>query len=184
MTTPQAPTGTTDGHVDHNVAAVQAFYARSEHQRSAPQRHAESLSGFVGRPAFLIAILLFVALWILANLYGPSPFDPAPFFWLQGLLGIAALLTTMIVLIKQNRVDKLAEQRAQLDLKMLLLIEQKTAKLIELIEDLRRDSPNVKDRRDASAMVMKTPLNPAGVLAALHDNPVAQNGATDQKHLP
>jgi uncharacterized membrane protein len=96
-------------------------------------------------------------------------FDPAPFFWLQGLLGLGALLTATIVLTKQNRAARLAEQRAHLDLKVTLLTEQKTAKLIDLLEELRRDMPNVKDRHDPEAAALQQSMNPDQVLAALDE---------------
>jgi uncharacterized membrane protein len=106
-----------------------------------------------------------------------APFDEAPFFWLQGLTGLAALLTTTVVLIKQNRVAKLGEQRAHLDLKVTLLIEQKTAKLIDLIEELRRDLPNVKNRHDSGAAVMQQAMSPEGVLAALDEEVTSPDGS-------
>ena len=124
---PRPPGATADaadaesGQIGQNIAAVHEFYAREEQRRSAPQRHAESLGDLVGRPAFLVVILVFVSVWIGANLalsaWGSAPFDEPPFHWLQGVIALAALLTTTVVLIKQNRVDKLAEQRAHLDLK-------------------------------------------------------------------
>jgi len=139
------------------------------------------IGGFVGRPAFLVVILLFVSAWIGANLaltaWGRAPFDEAPFFWLQGLLGLAALLTTTVVLIKQNRVAKLGEQRDHLDLKVTLLIEQKTAKLIDLIEELRRDLPNVKNRHDSDAVVMQQAMRPQAVLAALDEEVISPDGS-------
>jgi uncharacterized membrane protein len=106
-----------------------------------------------------------------------EPFDDAPFFWLQGLIGLAALLTTTVVLIKQNRVASLGEQRAHLDLKVTLLIEQKTAKLIDLMEELRRDLPNVKDRHDPGADLMQQAMSPEGVLAALDEEVTSPDGS-------
>ena len=96
-------------------------------------------------------------------------FDPAPYFWLQGLIGLGALLTATAVLSKQNRLAKLEEKRAHLDLKVTLLTEQKAAKMIELLEELRRDMPNVKDRHDSDAAVLKHSMNPDLVLAALDE---------------
>jgi uncharacterized membrane protein len=169
------------GQVGQNIAAVHDFYSREEQKRSASQRHAERIGGFVGRPAFLVVILLFVSVWMGANLvltvWGRAPFDEAPFFWLQGLLGLAALLTTTVVLIKQNRVAKLGEQRDHLDLKVTLLIEQKTAKLIDLIEELRRDLPNVKHRHDSDAVVMQQAMRPQAVLAALDEEVISPDGS-------
>ena len=52
---------------------------------------------------------------------------------------------------------------------MTLLTEQKVAKLIELLEELRRDLPNVPDRHDAAAVALKESMNPDEVLAALDE---------------
>ena len=98
-----------------------------------------------------------------------TEFDPAPFFWLQGIVGLGALLTATVVLTKQNRLAKLEEQRAHLDLKVTLLTEQKAAKLIDLMEELRRDLPNVKNRHDPEAAALQQSMNPDLVLAALDE---------------
>ena len=170
------------GQIGQNIAAVHDFFTREEKSRSAPQRHAESLSGFVGRPAFLVVTLAFVTVWMGVNLavpvWGIPAFDEPPFHWLQGVIALAALLTTTVVLIKQNRVDKLAEQRAHLDLKVTLLIEQKAAKLIDLIEELRRDLPNVQNRHDSGAVAMQHAMSPKGVLAALDEEVTSPDGST------
>ena len=96
-------------------------------------------------------------------------FDPPPFVWLQQIVGLSALLTATIVLIRQNRLGKLEEQRAHLDLKVTLLTEQKAAKMIDLLEELRRDLPNVRDRHDSEAAALKQGMNPDAVLAALDE---------------
>jgi uncharacterized membrane protein len=159
--------------INRNIEAVANFYTREGQGISHPQRLLERISTLVGRPIYIGFILLFVTLWILVNTVlrraGLAAFDPAPFPWLQGLVGLGALLTATVVLAKQNRLDKLAEQRAHLDLKVTLLTEQKAAKLIELLEELRQDLPNVKDRHDSGAVSLKQPMNPDLVLAALDE---------------
>lgn len=104
-------------------------------------------------------------------------FDPAPFFWLQGIVSLGAFLVATAVLIKQNRFAKLAEQREHLDLKVTLLTEQKVAKLIDLIEELRRDMPNVKNRHDPQAAALQQAMNPDQVLAALDEGGAVDHGA-------
>lgn len=159
--------------ISQNVEAIRAFYTREEQKISRSQRVLETISGFVGRPLFLVSSLLFVALWIVANVFAPQlgwvVFDPPPFAWLQGIFSLGALLTATVVLIKQNRLAKLEELRAHLDLQVNLLAEQKATKLIDLIEELRRDLPMVKDRSDPEAAALKQPTDPNVVLATLDE---------------
>ena len=159
--------------ISQNIEAILEFYAREEQKISRSQRILERISSYIGEPVFLGFILLFVALWMLANAvlgqFGLEEFDPAPFHWLQGIVGLGALLTATVVLTKQNRLAKLAEQRAHLDLRVTLLTEQKAAKLIDLLEELRRDLPNVIDRHDPEAAALQQSMNPVLVLAALDE---------------
>ena len=177
---PPPPPGSGDAPVEpdrdqisRNIEAVLEFYAREEQKISRSQRILERISHLVGQPAFLAFILLFVALWMLGNAVllqvGMAPFDPPPFFWLQGIVGLGALLTATVVLTKQNRLARIEEQRTHLDLKVTLLTEQKTAKLIDLLEELRRDLPNVRDRHDPEAADLQQSMNPDRVLATLDE---------------
>ena len=159
--------------ITQNIEAVLEFYNREAQKTSRSQLALERISLMIGKPVFIGLILLIVVLWVLANTLGPwfglARFDPAPFFGLQGLIGLGALLTATVVLTKQNRMARLAEQRAHLDLKVTLLTEQKAAKLIDLLEELRRDLPNVKNRHDSGAASLQHPMDPEGVLAALDE---------------
>lgn len=168
-----AESGSERDQISQNIEAVLDFYAREEHKISGSQRIMERIGRFVGQPVFLGIILLFVTIWILANIalrqFGMAEFDPAPYFWLQGIVGLSALLTTTVVLSKQNRLARLEEQRAHLELKVNLLTEQKAAKLIDLLEELRRDLPNVRNRHDSKAAALQQSMNPDLVLAALDE---------------
>src|SRR5581483_10605460 len=91
------------------------------------------------------------------------PPDPPPFGRAQGVVGLAALLMTTMVLTTQNRQMRHAEQRSHLDLQVNLLAEQKVAKLIALVEELRRDLPNVHNRKDSLAEAMTRSVDPGAV---------------------
>jgi uncharacterized membrane protein len=160
-------------HVVKNLNAVAEMHLQSERTLSAHQKAIESVTGRLGRPASLYFIVALVLLWTVGDTLGPRlglrALDPPPFPWLQGLIGLAALLTATMVLSTQNRQAKLSERRMHLDLQVNLLTEQKTAKLIELIEELRRDLPNVRDRRDTEAEIMQRAAEPLRVFAALEE---------------
>ncbi len=169
-----APLESEQDQISQNIEAVLNFYSREDQKISRSQRILERISLVIGKPAYLGFILLFVLLWMIGNTLlhrvGRTAFDPPPFFGLQGLIGLGALLTATVVLAKQNRFSRLAEQRAHLDLKVTLLTEQKAAKLIDLLEELRRDLPNVKDRPDPEAAALQQSMNPHLVLAALDED--------------
>ena len=160
-------------HVTRNVHAIAEMHLQAERDLSAHQRAIESGTAQLGRPASIYLILAFVSLWTLGNVLAPRfglhAVDPPPFPWLQGVVGLLALLSTTMVLITQNRQTKMLERRMHLDLQVNLLTEQKTAKLIELIEELRRDLPDVRDRRDAEAESMQRSAEPLEVMAALEE---------------
>ena len=130
-----------------NIDAVVALHAFAEQQVDTHQRTVESLTAWLGRPQFFYGMLVGVGLWMLRQLRRAPPAaaarDDPPFFWLQGAIGLGALLMTSVILITQNRQGKLAERREQLELQMSLLTEQRTAKIIDLLEELRRDMPSV-----------------------------------------
>ena len=181
-TTPPAPSSPpstpsredVSDHVTRNVQAVAEMHLQAERTLGAHQRAIESGTARLGRPGSLYVILAVVLLWALGNTLasglGRSAPDPPPFYGLQGLIGLAGLLTTTMVLITQNRQAKLSERRMHLDLQVNLLTEQKTAKLIELLEELRRDLPNVRNRRDSEAEIMQHATEPMKVIAALEDD--------------
>jgi uncharacterized membrane protein len=86
--------------VGQNIETIIEHQLRSEQGLDQHQRTIETITKNVGRPRFLYLILLVVALWVgvdgLLALFGVASFDPAPFYWLQGLIGLSALLVTTI----------------------------------------------------------------------------------------
>ena len=159
--------------VNQNIDSIVAFHQREQEKLSRTERGFERAGALIGRPVYLIGLLSLVAVWIAGNAVAAalrfSPPDPPPFGYLQGLLTLAALATTTIVLMTQQRQGRLESHRAHLDLQVNLLTEQKVTKLIHLLEELRRDLPMVRDRVDAEATALQRPTNTAHVLSALEE---------------
>ncbi len=157
--------------VQENIAALLSLREKAERKINSHQRFIEAVSAFAGQPRFFYSILVFVGIWLISNgaliFFGRRAFDPPPFFWLQGMVGLSALLMTVVVLTAQSRQGKIAEQDAQLGLQINLVAEQKIAKLIGLLEELRRDLPIVKDRHDPEAEAMQTSADPHSVAKAI-----------------
>jgi len=158
--------------LDKDIEAIVAMRLSAERKVNYHQRLIERATSGLGRPLAVYVILLIVVMWILINMFhrllGVPLFDSPPFAWLQDTVSIAALLMTVIVLVTQNRQEKFSEQRRHLDLQVTLLTERKVSKIIELLEDLRRDLPSVKNRVDTEADAMQEPVDPHTALTALN----------------
>ncbi len=158
-----------DSDID-NAGTIAALHARTQKTVDTHQRLIERLTTQVGRPRTIYLLCLTAAVWILFNATSRDhAIDRPPFVWLQGALSLYAALVTTIVLTTQNRQQRHAEQRAYLDLQVNLIAEQKTAKVIELLEELRRDLPSVRNRTDPEADAMQHAVNPTEVLSALEE---------------
>ncbi|GAC1354545.1 MAG: DUF1003 domain-containing protein [Ktedonobacteraceae bacterium] len=158
--------------LDKDIEAIVAMRINAERKVSYHQRLIEKATSALGRPLAVYIILLIVILWIIGNVFhhalGFPVFDSPPFAWLQDIVSISALLMTVIVLATQNRQERFSEQRRHLDLQITLLTERKVSKIIELLEDLRRDLPSVKNRTDLEAEAMQEPVDPHTALNALN----------------
>jgi uncharacterized membrane protein len=163
-------------HIDDTVQAIARLHIDHRRGSTGLQRTVERLTRFFSRPRAAGLLAAGVALWICVNLgltiAGVAPFDPAPFSGLQSVAGVGALFMTVFILVTQRREDELSELREQLTLELAMLSEQKTAKLIELVEELRRDLPNVQNRPDAEAASLSRPADPEAVLEALKENQI------------
>jgi uncharacterized membrane protein len=146
----------------------------------------EVLTAALGKPRTVYLTLSIVAGWVVFNGISPLAFgwqrlDPPPFFWLQGAVGLSALLMTTLVLITANRQTRNAEERSHLDLQINLLAEHKVAKLIALVEELRRDLPMVRNRIDREADAMQEAVDPHAMLEAL-ERASAEHSEEDPKN--
>lgn len=135
----------------------------------AHQRGIERLTGWLGRPRTLYVIVASLAAWTVLNSLWSRAWDPPPFPLLQGIVTTLGLLTATMVLITQNRLARHGERRAQLDLHISLLGEQRAAKLIQLVEELRHDLPSVKNREDPEAEALQSRSDAREVMASLDE---------------
>lgn len=139
-------------HIEDTVQSIASLHAEHYQQATPLQRLVDRVTALVGRPSFVGLLTAGVVGWVLANLFtawlGHEPVDPPPFYWFQGIVGLMALYITVLILTTQRREDQLAGHRKQLTLELAILGEQKSAKIIELLEEMRRDDPSLRNRVD------------------------------------
>jgi uncharacterized membrane protein len=157
-------------HVQQTIQAIAALHAEHYDSATAGHRLAERLTNRISHPIFVLVVTVLVIGWVgfnaCADRFGFAPVDPPPFAWLESACSLTSLYLVVFVLVTQRREEQFAGRQALVALEMALLTEQKVAKIIELLEELRRDSP-VPDRPDALADAMAVPANPRSVLNAI-----------------
>ena len=159
------------GQVDDTIQSIAELERKALAAASLEQRAIERFTLAVGRPRTVWFVLALIAAWIAFNTVlvppGRLPVDPPPFFWLEGVLALAALLMTILILTTENRMAEVGEQRARLNLQISLLAERKAAKIVQLLEELRCDLPSVPNREDREAQEMTIAADPHEVAREL-----------------
>ena len=82
---------------------------------------------------------------------------------------MASLNLVVLIVTTQSRDDRLSQRRELLILELAILSEQKITKVIALLEELRRDHPEVRDRVDKMADDMARSADPQTVIEAINE---------------
>ena len=160
-------------HAEEAIDAVADLERDAQDAMSHHQRWIENVTSRLGTPKSVYVIGAFVVIWIALSLalehtQGGS-FDPPPFAWLQGIIGLAALLMTVLILTTANRVAQIDTARDKLDLQINLLNERRTAKLIQMLDQLRRDLPEAPTHNDPEVEQLSEPTNTSEVARAIEE---------------
>ena len=170
--------------ISKNIEAIISLHTQEVRDIPVHQRILEAIATFFGRSIFLYSLLVILAIWIFSSFFDRFlPFNLPPFSWSGQGLDAAALVISTGVLVRQTRQENFAEQRAQLMLQLNLLSEQKIAKIIALLEELRTDLPNVINRHDSEAELMQEPTDPIAVLSALQKNLAEELSSTEENNI-
>jgi uncharacterized membrane protein len=158
-------------HVEGTVQALAQL--RDEHERKATplQRLMGRFTRRAASPVFVILLTAIFIFWIGVNsallFVGKKPVDEPPFFWMQGAVSLAALYMTVLILSTQRRENELTSHHEHLTLELAILSEQKTTKIIALLEELRQDHPDIHDRIDNEAASLSEPTDTQSVLETI-----------------
>ncbi|MGK4007724.1 DUF1003 domain-containing protein [Sorangium sp. So ce1036] len=162
----QAGSSEVNGLVRRNIETLTTVRGELERQKSRQELIADAITRFAGSMTFVYIHALLVGGWILVNLgVVPAirPFDPFPFVMLAMIASVEAIFLSTFVLISQNRMQALADKRADLDLQVNLLAEHEITRLIGLVDGIARRL-GVTDGPDQSLEELKKDVRPEEVL--------------------
>ena len=160
-------------HIEETIRSIAQLHVEHHENATPLQRAVDRVTALLGRPGFIGVLTIIVVGWMSLNLLaaalGYRPIDPPPFSGLGSAVSLVSLYMVVLILATQRREDQLAQHREHLILELALLGEQKTAKVIELLEEFRRDNPLIRNRIDQEAADMAQPADPQRVLDAIKE---------------
>ena len=125
--------------ISENIDAIIQAEQAANRRRSCSEAIYEFVGSSIGTLKFVAFQLIGTVLWVVINagLMAPvRPFDPYPFPILNQIIALEAVLMTAFVLMKQNRMSRLADRRAHLGLQINLLTERETTKIIGMLLEI------------------------------------------------
>jgi len=160
----KAPKGLNDV-IDRNISTLLEVRRQLERRRSIVTKIADSITGFCGSFPFVYFHIAWFSGWMLWNtgILGLTPFDEYPFGLLTMIVSLEAIFLSMFVLISQNRMTELADQRADLDLQVNLLAEYEITKVLSIVDAIA-DHLNIEVGKDPELEELKLQISPDMVL--------------------
>jgi uncharacterized membrane protein len=164
--------------VKKNTVAIAEMQRKVTEARTIAGRIADSITDFTGSMIFVYVHVVWFAVWISLNLgliHIPriSEFDPFPFSLLTMAVSLEAIFLSTFVLISQNRLACASEKRAELDLQVNLLAEQKATKVLEMLDQITQQLDQAGSRfnfkPDPEVAALKVSPEPQEVLQVIEE---------------
>ncbi len=136
MNTPEAKK-ITERVTQQNIELIKKIEEEFNSHRTLGDFIGDSIGGVASNIAFVVVNLIFIVTWIAINsgyFLSREAFDPYPFGLLSLIITTESVLLFMLVLIKQNRMTRRAEQRAHFALQLTMLVEQELTKVLQMLE--------------------------------------------------
>jgi len=108
------------------------------------QKAADGLTKWAGSWTFIISFLIFIGLWMFANVYFfiqykvGEPWDPYPFILLNLVLSCLAAIQAPIILMSQNRQIQRDRYKLEYDYKINKKAEEEIREIREILMKRRR----------------------------------------------
>ena len=159
-------TRSTSSHMEKNVRAIAALERAAMDERTAADRASDAIARVVGSTPFVVVHVGLFTAWLVINagwVDAIAPFDPFPFNFLTLVVSLEAIFLSLFVLMSQNRMSRLADRRAHLDLQVDLLAERELTVMLHMLQalcakqnitldDVATEVPDLLEETDVNAL--------------------------------
>ena len=154
--------------IERNIRTIIELRQQASRQRSLEERVSDAITNVSGRMIFVYFHVLWFGLWIVLNtgLFGLKAFDPFPYGLLTMIVSLEAIFLSTFVLISQNRMNELAERRADLDLHIGLLSEHETTRVLQMLDAIQTKL-GIENHAESDLADLEMETKPEDVLAEI-----------------
>ena len=134
----EAGSGSINRTLERNIRVLVRRREAEEKRARLEEKISSRIAAFTGSMTFVYIHAAVYAVWIVLNLGwipGIAPFDPT-FVGLAMVASVEAIFLSTFVLINQNRLARMDERRADLDLQISLLTEHELTRLAILLKKI------------------------------------------------
>ena len=151
--------------LERNIQTLLEVRRQLERKKTRRDRVADRVTRFSGSMAFVYLHVGWFSAWVLLNLglFGLPAFDPFPFGLLTMIVSLEAIFLSTFVLISQNRMGAIAEDRADLDVQIDMLAEYEITKILRLTDAIARHL-QLKEGQDPELQDLEQIVEPDVVL--------------------
>jgi uncharacterized membrane protein len=154
----------TSSHLQEQIDLIARHERDFLESRTRSERIADTIASFAGSLTFAAVQTFFVAAWILWNTLPRTEalhFDPMPFQLLGMLLALEAILLTCFVLIRQARIGRRSDERAHLELQVLLLADKEVTAVLVLCTAIaeKLGLSDLAAKEEIQALSEETPID-------------------------
>jgi len=163
--------------VERNINTLVEIRENMDRRKSTQDRLADWVTWFSGSMMFVYIHVAWFAAWIAVNLGWThlKPFDPYPFNLLTMVVSLEAIMLATFVLISQNRLSEIADQRADLDLQINLLAEYEITRVLTIVDAIA-DHLGLEVGKDPEVDELKSDVSPEIVIQEMEQKKQEKGG--------
>ncbi len=161
--------------LERNIATLMEVRRQMEQNRRWEDAFADCVTRFSGSTLFVALHIIWFAFWMVWNSgwFTTFVFDPFPFGLLTLIVSLEAIFLSTFILISQNRMADISDQRADLDLQINLLAEYEITRLLKLTDAIALHL-GIEQYHSHELEELKRDINPQAILKEMEG----------QKHTP
>ena len=154
--------------IERNISTIIDLRQKASRERKLEDRVSDAITNVSGRMVFVYFHVIWFGLWIVLNtgLLGFKAFDPFPYGLLTMIVSLEAIFLSTFVLISQNRMNDLAERRADLDLHIGLLSEHETTRVLQMLDAIQTKL-GIENHVESDLADLEMETKPEDVLAEI-----------------